>query len=724
MKTEAELTELQTIALRHGNLYLPEEAASPDISPASAALAESLREHGYTLSEAALHAVNALSEGEVQKIVHAIENVYGSRLNWASLIKGWQTPTGETWADHVVGYFANAFPEGFVKGTKLPCGHVIPSGLFDLSRYNGCPLCGTPFVLADKVNTGGTKPSKVLGRMTDADMERLMRNIMASPLPPSPTEVASLTTLAEIYGIPADATFGNNETRIILSANLFTASRFDEALQILTDVPMLMRMLWYKQTGMTRIIKKFGNPACKLHFSRTQCKAVALRLDAMSADAPTVCEQMNPCREMWVRFIRALRLTEYARRLKLTNLQNLLDVFYREDYSTWAGEVEAATISGDHAALLALLCERPSVFARSLFSAMLIAGVEATMLAFRTVSDKISPRLMCSLAGAAPVWFGEGDKRSIALADGRRVSIDANPHLSALPTDQREKCIMAVKNLARDYFTDFYAAKGPLDETFFIAEALMEIPMPVGDRGITVSSDATALQGQRFKVQGDAVRLFLQWGEGLPAQHLDMDLSAKILYADGSTADCAYYNLYVGGATHSGDIQHIPDNVGTAEYIELELPKLAADKARYVIFACNAYSSDTLSPNLRVGWMSCENPMTVDDNTGVAYDPSTVQHIVTVNANPSRGLVFGILDVADRTITWLEIPNSTQRMEQFDAAGAEAYLRKLREKMTIGELLQVYTAARRCKTTADKAAADKVLDIRWTASGEPAAMLL
>ena len=174
--------------------------------------------------------------------------------------------------------------------------------------------------------------------------------------------------------------------------------------------------------------------------------------------------------------------------------------------------------------------------------------------------------------------------------------------------------------------------------------------MAVGDRSSTIHDLTCALQGTRFAIEGNAVRLFMQWGKGLPAQNFDMDLSCAIAY-DNKVDVCSYYQLTPTGAKHSGDIRRIPDKVGTAEYIELDIDTLRDAGARYVVFTCNAYSAGALVPNLVVGWMNSEYPMTVSDETGVAYDPSTVQHQVRVpEDNLSKGLVFGALDVAKREI--------------------------------------------------------------------------
>ena len=141
----------------------------------------------------------------------------------------------------------------------------------------------------------------------------------------------------------------------------------------------------------------------------------------------------------------------------------------------------------------------------------------------------------------------------------------------------------------------------------------------------------------------------MQWGNGLHAQHLDMDLSAGIALENGKSIFCSYFNLSCPGAKHSGDIRNIPEQVGTAEYIELNLNELEKAGARYVTFSCNAYSCGALSPNLMVGWMNSAYPMTVSDKDGVAYDPSCVQHMVRVDeSNLSKGLVFGVLKCATK----------------------------------------------------------------------------
>ncbi|HPZ87312.1 MAG TPA: hypothetical protein PLQ32_04360 [Flavihumibacter sp.] len=147
------------------------------------------------------------------------------------------------------------------------------------------------------------------------------------------------------------------------------------------------------------------------------------------------------------------------------------------------------------------------------------------------------------------------------------------------------------------------------------------------------------------------------------------------------------------GCKHSGDIRAIPDKVGTAEYIEINLPELKGADARYVLFTCNAYSGGELTPNLVVGWMNSLYPMKISATSGVAYDPSCVQQQVRISNGLQKGLVFGVLDVQAAVITWLEMDFQGQVAQQLHLTGIETLLRKLRSRISVGQLLTLKASA-------------------------------
>ena len=718
------------------NINMKSEASVPVM-----AFVTRLKENGFCVSEELLHALNAAPADRLAEITECINDVMGVKLNWAPLVKGWNVPTGESLADHLITWIANIFgKEAGFKGTTLPCGHLIPEGTFPIERYNGCPFCGTPFETADFVYKGQASKLKELRLFTIEDMKHVFASLLASTTPLDGTQKDSLEQLLREFSLPEDANITMKETAMLVIKLLVEQNKADEASKLLKTPTDVLRYLWYEKTGYVQIIepKTLVAHARKLYFhmwgpldrgadaakdmkkklmlkyDRKACLRVALWLNAIPLTARQAAENMNPKRGMWVRMIRALRLGEYSRKNGFDHLAEILDVFYKQDYSTWQGRVDKARSENDADMTLALLKERPGLFARCLFASMLRFGSDKVLAAFEEVADKMPARLLLSLGNAAEAYFDPKEVRLARPITGVTHQIEPNKMLALYDDEARKAMTEAVNNLYKASMARRFAAQQTEAKTIFIDPALYNIPVSVGDRSATIQDASCALMGTRFPVEGDAVRLFLQWGKGLHAQHLDMDLSARVTLPNGQIAECAYYNLTCVGAKHSGDIRSIPEMVGTAEYIELSLPELEAAGAVYVTFTCNAYSTGALSPNLVVGWMDSANPMKISEEKGVAYDPSCVQHMVRISeGNLSKGLVFGVLDVAKREIIWLEMPFTAQTMRGVNSESIEALLHKLESKLSIGELLDMKAKAQSLTSVENAEEADEAYTYEW-----------
>lgn len=752
--------ELLKIALRQQALYLP-AAVYPSPTPPTAntlALVFELRQLGFGVSEPLLHALNGLDEEGRQTVLDVLNDVMGTKLNWASLTRGWLVPTGETVWDHFVTLIANVMlkEQGVdVKeaqgGTALPCGHFIPDGTFNLERYNGCPFCGTPFHTADFVYRGQGSKLKQLQLWGDDDMRQLFSNLLLSPVPLDATQKDSLKTLLRYYELPDDADIRVKETVMLVADELVANGNDQKAATLMKTPTDVLRFLWYRHTGRVQIIEPrtllhtarknqladSGLPAAntaattdqtvdserqrlKLKYTRPWCRRIARWLNDLPMDIDQQLETMHPKREMWVRVIRALRLYEYAKRPGYERLAVLLDRFYRQDYDVWKGRVDHCRLTNDADGTLQLLKQRPGIFARSLFATMLTFGRERVIAAFREVMPQVAPQLLLSLAGQAENYFVRDAQRVARPLSGVMKQIPPQPLLIHYTDDELKAMQNDVRQLFLDamrlHFTRLLPPSSLLlpRQKIYISPELDDIPVSVGDRSATIQDTACALQGTRFHVEGDSVRLFLQWGKDLPAQHLDMDLSCHILFDDDHSEVCAYYNLSPEGALHSGDIQHIPDLVGTAEYVELQLPVLQRRGARLVVFTCNAYTGGALEPNLMVGWMSSKYPMKVSNKKGVAYDPSTVQHAVRIaESNLSKGLIFGVLDVEAREITWLEMPFDGQTVASISMTTVNAYLRRLRAKPTIGQILRIKADVQGLSIVDTPEEADEAYTLLW-----------
>lgn len=747
---------LTQVALRYRAIYLDiDREHIPSNTGATVpvlAFVARLRENGFCLNEEALRALSLATTDRLSEISTCIAEVMGVELNWAPLVKGWDVPTGETQMDHLMTFVAHLFKDELeIKGTTLPCGHLIPEGTFPLERYNGCPFCGTPFETSNFVYKGQGSKLKELRLFTRKEMENLFCTLLSSTTPLDATQKDSLEKLLQALPLPAELNVSMKETAMIVIKYGVAEGKAEEVGKLLKTPNDILRYLWFEKTGLVQIIEpqtlikharrlhshiwgpldRGADAAAsmkkklKLKYDRRTCQAVARWINQVQMTPQEAAENMNPKRGMWVRMIRALRLGEYARKKGFEHLAKILDVFYKQNYTTWQGKIDRARLERNANKTLVFLMDRPGVFARSLFAAMLRFGKDLTMIYFSAVADRLPPRLLFSLANAAESYFNPEQSRIVRPITGIPKTIAPNKLLTYYSSEEQKEMVKAVMEIYRTSMMRRYQQIETQHKTIYIAPTLYQIPVSVGDRSTTIQDTSCALMGTRFPIEGNAVRLFLQWGKGMPAQHLDMDLSCHIALPEDQTEYCYFGNLTCTGSKHSGDIRSIPDQVGTAEYIELSLPELEKAGATYVTFTCNAYSAGALSPNLVVGWMDSNYPMTISEETGVAYDPSCVQHMVRISeSNLSKGLVFGVLDVMRREIVWLEMPFTAQTIHKANTQTISALLRRLEEKLTIGEMLELKAKAQNLTLIDNPTEADEVYTYDWALNPAEVSLLI
>jgi hypothetical protein len=727
------MNTLLAVGLRQQAVYIAETTIRDNehyITPTTGLLVANLAKLGYGVSEPLLHALNHTTPAYQATILETFREITGVNKNWTPLIKNWQIPVNVTELDYIQTYYNTIF-EG--RGTILRCGHHIPPQTFPLERYNGCPYCGTPFEAGTIENIGQNSKVRVLDLWNNASAVAYLRDLLASKTALDATQMDSLKALLSVLPLP-HVKPGMKETMVAVADIYIAADEADKASALFTTPTDILRYLWYKHTGFLQLIapktiiqrKKKNNTnvhvayttketfigeALKLKYSRKEGLMVARWLNNMNMEAAAMCETMHPKRGMWVRFIRALRLAEFSQRPGFERLRTLIDKFYRQDYTIWEGQLNHYRLRYDTNSTMYLLKQRPGLFARSLFANMLWFGPDPVTAAFATIIDKVPARLLFTLQMYADYYFDKTVTRAVKPLGGVGKSIPANRLLSIYDEKQLADMQNAVTGLCLLAMKQRFAAVETTAKSIYIAPALFRIPLAIGDRSEQIQDLPSALMGTRFKAEGDKILLFMQWGQGLAAQHLDMDLSCRIAY-DTQVDTCSFSRLQTTGCKHSGDIRSIPHKVGTAEYIEIDIPALEKAGARYVTFTCNAFSQGEITPNLVVGWMDNRHPITVSEKTGVAYDPSCVQHMVRVTSGLAKGLAFGVLDVAAREIIWLEMAFEGRLVQDLNLPNVKAILKKLDSKLSIGQLLMVKAEAQQLQVT-DAETADEVYTPQW-----------
>ena len=723
------------VALRQNAIYIEKKecvAEFKTLNQTTLALMANCASLGFGFSEALLYAINEINLIAKKDILELLREVMGTDKNWTPLVKNWDIPTQERKIDHLITFVANIFG---TKGVVLACEHTIPKNTFPLERYNGCPFCGTPFVFEKGVLLGQGSKLKVLELWHEEKLEGHFKNLLSSKTALDATQQDSLKILLDVCIFPSKVTIEMKETQVLVVDMFVSLDKASEASKLFTSPQDIMRYLWFKKTGFLQIIEpktiinrsivnsfNISMPpskndadfkkGLKLKYTRKECKRVALWLNELSLDIEKSCELMHPKREMWVRFIRALRLAEYSKKEGFEKLKELLDIFYNKVYDVWQGEVDKAKTSMNEEKLFRLLKQRPSLFSRSLFSTMLWFGSEDTLAEFSKVSQKIPARLLATLSMYASFYFKLEGNRMVKPLGGVSKKIGMNQSLALYTQEILDGMVEEVETFFKEEMHRRYGSILNENNSIFIEEMLFKMPMPIGDRSETIQDIPSFLMGTKFKVEGEKVRLFMEWGKGLPAQHLDMDISAQVSYED-KIEYCSYSNLSITGCQHSGDIQSIPNNIGTAEYIDIDIGKLKKADASFVIFTGNAYTSGVLDPNMVIGWMNSLYPMKISEKKGVAYDPSCVQHQIRVTKSLSKGIVFGVLDVQKSEIIWLEMSFSGQTIQTLDTKGVKTLLEKLESKLSIGELLMIKAEAQGLTLIETAQEADEVYDKTW-----------
>lgn len=729
--------ELLKISLRQNAVFISSELITnelKELTETTSVLVANASKLGFTFSEPLLKAINNSNTIIKIEILETLKSVLGTDKNWTPLVKGWNIPTGETSLDHIITLFANVFK--IKNGTSLPCGHIIPVHTFPLERYNGCPFCGTPFEFGKIENYGQGSKLKVLELWTEKEMELFFESLLTSKTALDATQMDSLKKVLKVLDLPKVA-IGMKETLMVVIHELISQDKSEKASRFFTSPTDILRYLWFKKTGLLQItepktiiqrinknnknisfeINDISNynlstkDDLKLKYSRKEGLMVASWLNHLDLKTESICEIMHPKRGMWIRFIRALRLPEYGKRKGFEKLASILDVFYNQKYEVWQGQVNRFRLKSDAENTFKLLKQRPGLFARSLFSNMLWFGEEDTINAFTEVIDKVPARLIFTLNSYAQNYFDASMQRSVKPLGGTTKRIPANPILKLYDENQLEQMKLKIEDLCILVMKRRFSAIENTNKSIYIDPQLFNIPVSIGDRSESIQDLPVALMGTKFPVEGNEIRLFMQWGKDMPAQHLDMDLSCHVAYESGYDL-CSFSNLSTVGCKHSGDIQSIPNKIGTAEYININLEELTRANAKFVTFTCNAYSNGSITPNLVVGWMDSKFPMKISERTGVSYDPSCVQHQVRVTQNATKGLVFGILDVANREIIWLEMTFGGQVVQGLDYKGVQAMLSKLKSKLNIGQLLQLKAEAQNLEVMKNPDA-DEVYDMKW-----------
>ncbi|MCG6496753.1 MXAN_6230/SCO0854 family RING domain-containing protein [Kitasatospora sp. A2-31] len=594
-------------------------------------------------------------------------------------------------------------------GALAPCAHLVCGDCHDELAGDGhCPLCDAPLeeprhlpldakavrnaarehgadaVLrplrlaggADAPAVAAAEAAALLARRTPlnpqdrADLAVLLEHAPADPAAWLPAEIPVRESRATV--LAALLRRDPESARPLLAAHLTTA----------TDV---LRLLWAWSGAEPDLLPATGRGLRLRNLPRPLRRELLAVLDALPVG--TLAEDLGRHRQAWLRAGELLHPYEHRHRfpyaaaafavLRHTDLDlhglgpelraapapltvgTTPGGHTRLVAVTFAAGVERALAAGDVPAAVRLLARRPGELVRRLHhllrvhetwspGAPLPAGLaEALPSALR----KVAPGPLLGAYGRMRARREIGERRlyfprgRVALAHARDDWGTEVPAALSAPV-----CTLIEAELLRR------AARHERFDLAVLDDGLADLVVPFAER----ASARTLVAVPRGSVQrlpdGHTVRLFLHWMQR-PTQRVDLDLSVA-LYDDAwrFVGLCDYTRLVHGprAAVHSGDFTSAPPPHGATEFVDLDLPALAAGGARYavaVVFSYNDVPFDDLADAF-AGFLELDEA-TARQRRG-SFVPKAVRQRLDL-AGDAKVCVPMIVDLAGRTYTWTDL---------------------------------------------------------------------
>lgn len=400
--------------------------------------------------------------------------------------------------------------------------------------------------------------------------------------------------------------------------------------------------------------------------SRATRRTLLAMLDVI--ESPSALAEMFQRREMWVRLGEQLHPGEYHTRFATAQgyFKALRDNLKP---ASWNGALEHLLKKHDTAKTVALLAQRPGVFARKLHELLRKSHElqhDDILAQFWAVIQQVSTPVLVQL-------------RHRMKNDLARLGVQAfKPKAGStmwVPTKAVEPLNAATAQGVVDLVTRTLRSRFaglPALGKVYIDPALQGYTVPFSQRSAQKAL-RTVGRGSRIAMGDERIiRAFLWWnesgvdtaGEPYRIERTDLDLSCAVFDSSFNYVDhCSFTRLRSAGLTHSGDITSAPN--GACEFIDINFDALPK-KAAYIALVTYSYTRQNFAdlPEAHLGWMA--RP---DGQSGEIYDPRTVREKVDLTASGER-VLMGFIDVARREFVWadLVLPASRSAMNAVESS--------------------------------------------------------
>ncbi len=632
------------------------------------------------------------------RLLSDVDASLGADRTMLPLFRGFphSTPadTMALWVDRVLAVLAQNPDQACVlcgrEGTVVavsPCAHLVCRACFDGADYSACPICyraldpDDPFLqprAAEGTLRDRTLPwrTRVVSAGDDilADAHAEVATLVVRPSALSSQDRDDLLALLETHD-RADLSWlpeqipGRENNAIVLNWVLRAPEHWPSTL------PEVGRRLGTATDALRLLAVRGGGDAGLVWPGRFAPVPRPLRHTILAAldrlEARTLVEDLRRHGRRWLRAAERLHPFEHATRypvaaagfaaLRRTRLADprLADAVTRTGLPVRGGrvgtvsfgsQVEALLEKSDVPGAIRLLASRPGEFVRRL-NALLTRDPSA--------ADTVLAVLPAALRGVAPAVLlsalGALRARGAGIATPARVvfpkGLDAKAHV--MPEGRTPLPADVVRRVEAAFVAEALDRCATLDPVgvALVDRRLTELTAPFTQR-VTARALVTLPRGSRVDVPPAArLRLFLHWMES--TQRVDLDLSVAIFDVDWQhIGTCDYTSLrwQKGAAVHSGDRTDAPEPDGASEFLDLDLDALARHQARYLVVSVFSYNNVAFDDMAE----AFAGLLALSDVDGPTFDARAVEQRFDL-AGRARASVPFVLDVADRSMRWLDV---------------------------------------------------------------------
>ena len=415
-------------------------------------------------------------------------------------------------------------------------------------------------------------------------------------------------------------------------------------------------------------------------------------------------EDMLRWKKRWLRLGERLHVGEF--KTKFPRSFEAFDILRNDKpFQTFNGKVESGLLSKNTAQMVELLKPRAGDFARRLDHLLRLSETDAPLVleTFAEIAPQVSTPVLLQVMthfrnrnSPKPlrVFFPKGE---VAKVQGIENKL---PLFSfAIPK--------AVNAICEETLTARFAELPSLGKCY-LDENLKNYLVPFSQRS-AAKALKTIVRGSKIPlIDANTIRFFIWWKNGY--ESTDIDLSAVMFDANYNYQDVlSYYNLVGLGGHHSGDIVDAPE--GVAEFIDIDIKRLIANKTRFVVMSINSYTAQPFCdlPECFAGWMARTHA-----DSGEIFEPKTVQNKIDVASDTKICLPL-IIDLQEKQVIWTDIAlkkNPAWNNVANNLSGTSLMLKAMTNltKTTLYDLFSLHIKARG-ELVSEKKRADKIFSV-------------